>query len=150
MLITSLRRMRAVTVLSTTTVRTRSPRSAVSPPVLMMPTPESRIVCNTSSVPLMSALSTSPGMRLLFLPMVDESRMFSVQPMHSRSSVFMMTESCAMPRHTLRSPVSFQYMYARLLLVPAPSACMHVHHSGSPAMSGTTLQKAFGKRPLST
>mmetsp|Transcript_12960 Transcript_12960/g.33219 ORF Transcript_12960/g.33219 Transcript_12960/m.33219 type:complete len:203 (+) Transcript_12960:410-1018(+) len=150
LLSTSLRRMRAVTVLSTTTVRTKSPISAVSPPVLMMPTPESRIVCSTSSVPEISALSTSPGITVLFRPIVDESRMLSTQPIHRRSSVFIMTESCAIPRHTLRSPVSFQYMYARLLLVPAPSACMHVHHSGSPAISGTTLQKARGKRPLST
>ena len=124
--------------------------SAVSPPVLMMPTPASRRVCSTCSVPAISALSTSPGMTFLFRPIVEESRMLSTQPMHRRSSMFMMTESCAIPRHTLRSPVSFQYIYARLLLVPAPSACMHVHHSGSPAMSGTTLQKARGKRPLST
>ena len=148
--ITSFRGMRAVTVLSTTTVRTRSPRSAVSPPVLMMPTPESRSVCSTSSVPPMSAASTSAGIFDLLRPMVEESRMSSTHPMQSRSSVFIITESCAMPRHTLRSPVSFQYMYARLLFVPAPSACMHVHHSGSPAMSGTTLQNAFGYSPLST
>ena len=107
---TSLRGIRAVTVLSTTTVLTRSPRSAVSPPVLMMPTPDSRSVRSTSSVPPMRAFSTSPGIFALLRPMVDESRMSSTQPMQSRSSVFITTESCAMPRHTLRSPVSFQYM----------------------------------------
>ena len=61
--------------------------------------------------------------------MVEERRMFSTQPMQRRSSVFMMTASWAMPRHTLRSPVSFQYMYAREDLVPAPSACMQVQYA---------------------
>ena len=151
LLITSLLRMRAVTVESTMTVRTRSPTSAVSPPVLMMPTPFARIVDSTSSVPPMSAFSTSPGMSDLFRPMVDESKMLSTHPMHSKSSVFMMTASCAMPRHTDRSPVSFQYMYAREDFVPAPSACMHVQKSSSPvSRSGTTLQNALGNKPLST
>ena len=143
--------MRAVTVESTMTVRTRSPTSAVSPPVEMIPTPLSLMVARTSSVPEMSALSTSPGMRDLLRPMVEERRMFSTQPMQRRSSVFMMTASWAMPRHTLRSPVSFQYMYAREDLVPAPSACMQVQYASSPVRrSGTTLQKALGKSPLST
>ena len=84
-------------------------------------------------------------------PMVEERRMLSTQPMQRRSSVFMMTASCAIPRQTERSPVSFQYMYASEDLVPAPSACMHVQYSSSPVRrSGTTLQKALGKRPLST
>mmetsp|Transcript_1915 Transcript_1915/g.4337 ORF Transcript_1915/g.4337 Transcript_1915/m.4337 type:complete len:358 (-) Transcript_1915:34-1107(-) len=151
LLMTSERFMRDVTVESTMTVRTRSPTSAVSPPVLMIPTPYSRMVASTSSVPLISAFSTSPGMSALLRPMVEDSRMLSTQPMHSRSSVFMITASCAMPRHTLRSPVSFQYMYARDDLVPAPSACMHAQYSGSPvSTSGTTLQNALGKSPLST
>jgi len=48
-------------------------------------------------------------------------------------------------------PVSLQYMYARLDLVPAPSACMQVQYSGSPPrVSGTTLQNAWGNSPLST
>ena len=84
-------------------------------------------------------------------PIVDDSRMLSTHPMHRRSSVFMMTASCAIPLHTLRSPVSFQYMYASEDFVPAPSACMHAQYSSSPVRrSGTTLQNAFGKSPLST
>ena len=41
-------------------------------------------------------------------------------------------------------------MYARELLVPAPSACITIQYSLFPVKkSGTILQKAFGKRPLS-
>lgn len=218
--------MRATTVLSTTTVRTRSPRSAVSPPVDMTDRPFSRSVESTwegaragraeralwvflrhgratgggatraraSSVPEMSAVRTSPGMRPLLRPMVDERRIcargqrllsrarhaaalakiqlssgesephtltasqvnrrahaavvtgrggaepaaawtssrgpqrrargaagrragWSTAPTQRRSSMFMMMASWAMPRHTDRSPVSRQYMYARELLV---------------------------------
>ena len=50
------------------------------------------------------------------IPIVEESKMSSTQPMHSRSSVFITTESCAMPRHTLRSPVSFQYLLRPAIL----------------------------------
>ena len=41
--------MRDATVESTMTVRTRSPTSAVSPPVEVMPTPYCRMVSSTSS-----------------------------------------------------------------------------------------------------
>eukprot|EP00976_Prorocentrum_cordatum_P083967 1185455-Prorocentrum_minimum.AAC.1 len=75
----------------------------------------------------MRAPSTSPGMRFLLRPMVEEMSTLSTAPTQSRSSVFMMIASCAMPLHTETSPVSFQYMYARDDLVPAPS----VHHWNS-------------------
>ena len=58
----------------------------------------------------MIAAMTSPGISRLFRPMVDERMMSSVAPIHSRSSVFITTASCAIPFHTLRSPVSRQYM----------------------------------------
>ena len=76
--------------------------------------------------------------------------MLSTAPTQSRSSVFMIRASCAMPFHTPRSPVSFQYIYANDDFVPAPSACMMLQYSGSPPkMSGMILQKAWGNRPLS-
>ena len=107
---TSLRFMRQVTVESTMMVRTRSPTSAVSPPVGQMPIPISRSSASSSSVPLMMALMTSPGMSILLRPMVELTRMLSTAPTQRRSSVFITMASCAMPFHTLRSPVSFQYM----------------------------------------
>ena len=85
--------MRQVTVLSTITVLTRSPTSAVSPPVDMMLTPRAFISSMNSCVPLMMAAITSPGIRFLLRPMVDDSRMLSVAPTHSRSSMFITTES---------------------------------------------------------
>jgi hypothetical protein len=51
---------------------------------------------------------TSPGIKFLFLPMVEDTRMLVVAPTQSRSSVFMMIASCAIPFQTLKSPVSFQ------------------------------------------
>ena len=102
--------MRAVTVLSTMMVRTRSPTSAVSPPVSTMSTPMSRIVWQNSSVPPMTAEMTSPGTSCLLRPMVEESSMWSTAPMQSRSSVFITMASMAMPFQTERSPVSRQYM----------------------------------------
>ena len=45
-----------------------------------------------------------------FTPMVEETRMLSTAPTQSRSSVFMMSASCAMPFQTPRSLVSRQYM----------------------------------------
>ena len=104
-----------------------------------------------SSVPSITALITSPGMRFLLRPMVEERRMLSVAPTQRRSSRFMTTASWAIPFQTEMSPVSFQYTYASDDFVPAPSACMILQYSGSPpSMSGTILQKAPGKRPLST
>ena len=125
----------AHTVESTTTVLTKSPRSAVSPPVLVIPTPHSRIVFNTSSVPSIRFVKTSPVINPLFLPMVDDNNISSAHPMHNKSSVFITTESCAMPLHTFKSPVSFQYAYASDDFVPAPSAWTHVQYSGSIAIS---------------
>ena len=46
-----------------------------------------------SSVPLMMAEITSPGIRFLFLPMVDESKMLSTAPTQRRSSMFMIKAS---------------------------------------------------------
>ena len=142
--------MRQVTVESTMMVRTRSPTSAVSPPVAYTPTPILRRSSKSSSVPLMMAEITSPGTSILFLPMVLDTRMLSTAPTQSRSSVFITMASCATPFHTLKSPVSFQYIYASDDFVPAPSACMMLQYSGSPPrMSGIILQKACGYRPLS-
>mmetsp|Transcript_1133 Transcript_1133/g.3216 ORF Transcript_1133/g.3216 Transcript_1133/m.3216 type:complete len:228 (-) Transcript_1133:257-940(-) len=149
LLMTASRRMRATTVLSTTTVLTRSPRSAVSPPVDTMLTPFARSDARHCSVPAMSSESTSPEIRFLLRPMVEDRRMLSVAPTHARSSTFMITASCAIPRQTERSPVVFQYRYASEDLVPAPSACITMQYSGSPLKwSGTILQNARGKRPL--
>ncbi len=132
-------------------VRTRSPTSAVSPPVAYTPTPISRSSASSSSVPFIMAEITSPGISILFLPIVEDTNMLSVAPTHNRSSIFIMRASCAIPFHTLRSPVSRQYVYANEDLVPAPSACIILHQSGSPpSISGIILQKAFGYRPLST
>ncbi len=107
--IMSLRRARAHTVLSTMMVRTRSPTSAVSPPVRVMSTPYERIFSTNICEPSITAAITSPGMRVLLRPMVEESIMSEVMPTHSRSSVFITMASCAMPCQTLISPVSFQY-----------------------------------------
>src|SRR5690606_22954986 len=71
-------------------------------------------------------------------------------PTHNKSSKFMMMASCAIPFHTEISPVSFQYTYAKEDFVPAPSACMILHHCSSPpSISGMILQKACGYKPLS-
>jgi hypothetical protein len=61
---------------------------------------------------------TSLGMRPLLRPMVLDRRMFSVTPAQSKSSRFMTSASWAMPFQTLKSPVFFQYMYAKDDLVP--------------------------------
>ena len=142
---TSERLILHVTVESTIIVRTRSPTSAVSPPVGYMPTPISRSSCSSSSVPFMIADITSPGISILLRPIVLETRILSTAPTQRRSSVFMTIASCAMPFHTLRSPVSFQYIYARDDFVPAPSACIILQYSGSPPkISGIILQNAMG------
>ena len=62
----------------------------------------------SSFVPFIMAEITSPGIRFLLRPMVDESKIGPVEPTHKRSSMFMIMASCAMPFHTDRSPVSFQ------------------------------------------
>ena len=150
LLITSERFMRQVTVESTIIVRTRSPTSAVSPPVAYTPTPISRSSASSSSVPLMIAEITSPGTNSLLRPIVEETKILSTAPTQSRSSIFMIRASWAIPFHTERSPVSFQYIYAKDDLVPAPSACIILQYSGSPPkISGMILQNAFGKIPLS-
>mmetsp|Transcript_42414 Transcript_42414/g.128184 ORF Transcript_42414/g.128184 Transcript_42414/m.128184 type:complete len:316 (+) Transcript_42414:735-1682(+) len=142
--------MRAVTVESTMIVRTRSPTSAVSPPVRTRPTPCSRNSCTNSSVPWITDAMTSLGIKFLFLPMVEDKRILSTTPTHNKSSKFITMASCAIPFQTLKSPVFFQYMYASDDFVPAPSACMTIAIFSSPhKVSGTTLQKALGKRPLS-
>ena len=62
----------------------------------------------------------------------------------------MIRASWAIPFQTERSPVSFQYIYAKELFVPAPSACIMIQWSSLPVKkSGTILQNAFGKSPLS-
>mmetsp|Transcript_28990 Transcript_28990/g.73217 ORF Transcript_28990/g.73217 Transcript_28990/m.73217 type:complete len:215 (+) Transcript_28990:1874-2518(+) len=145
---TSERRIRVVTVESTITVRTRSPTSAVSPPVDTICTPICRSSFSTCSVPSMIALTTDPGMTFLFRPSVLDNMMLSTTPTHKRSSKFITIASWATPFHTDKSPVRFQYIYAREALVPAPSACITMQWCGLQEMSsGTILQKAFGNKP---
>ena len=65
--------------------------------------------CSTnSSVPLIMAPNTSPGINRLFLPIVDESKILDTAPTHSKSSIFIINASCAIPFQTDKSPVSFQ------------------------------------------
>ena len=112
--------------------------------------PISRIEASSSSVPLIMADITSPGTSILFLPIVLETKILSTAPTQSKSSVFIINASCAIPFQTLKSPVSFQYVYAKDDLVPAPSACIMLQYSGfPPRMSGIILQKACGNIPLS-
>ena len=99
-----------MTVESTIIVLTKSPTSAVSPPVLCILTPHFLSSSNKSSVPSIIAEITSPGIWFLFLPMVEESKIFSVTPTQSKSSIFMIKASWAIPLQTERSPVSFQYI----------------------------------------
>ena len=62
--------------------------------------------------------------------------------------MFMTMLSCAMPRNTDASPVSFHQRYASRALVPEPSECVTTHLAGSPVRpSDTILQKACGKSP---
>ncbi|MNY14623.1 hypothetical protein D3C86_1478080 [compost metagenome] len=77
-----------------------------------------------SSVPLIMAEITSAGIKFLFLPIVEESKILSVAPTHNKSSIFMIKASWAIPFQTEISPVSFQYIYAKDDFVPAPSACI--------------------------
>ena len=58
----------------------------------------------------MISLITSPGIKCLLRPMVLETKMGPVHPTQSKSSTFMINASWAMPLHTPKSPVSFQYM----------------------------------------
>ena len=142
--------MRQVTVLSTIIVRTRSPTSAVSPPVGYIFTPSDDNSSQRSFVPCIMAEITSPGINILLRPIVDDNKILSVAPTHSRSSIFIINASCAIPFQTDRSPVSFQYIYANEDFVPAPSACMILQYSASPPnISGIILQKALGNIPLS-
>ena len=108
--ITSVRFILAVTVESTMIVFTKSPTSAVSPPVECMVTPNFFNSSINSSVPFIIADNTSPGILLLFLPMVDDSIILSVAPTQSKSSIFMINASWAIPFQTDKSPVSFQYI----------------------------------------
>ena len=62
------------------------------------------------SVPFIIAEMISPGISSLFRPIVEETRMLSVAPTQSKSSIFMIRASWAIPFHTDKSPVSFQYM----------------------------------------
>ena len=124
MSITSERFKRAVTVESTMIVLTKSPTSAVSPPVECIVTPKPFKSSINSSVPFIIADKTSPGILLLLRPIVEDNIILSVAPTHKRSSIFIINASCAMPFQTEISPVSFQYIYAKEDFVPAPSACM--------------------------
>ncbi|CAI8159463.1 MAG: Uncharacterised protein [Polaribacter sp. SA4-10] len=122
--ITSERFSLAVTVESTIIVRTKSPTSAVSPPVewIVIPKPLKSFI--NSSVPFIITDNTSPGILLLLRPIVEDNMILSVAPTHNKSSIFIIKASCAIPFHTEISPVSFQYMYAKEDFVPAPSACI--------------------------
>ena len=73
---------------STIIVRTRSPTSAVSPPVERISTPKPLKSESSSSVPFIIAEITSPGTRFLFLPIVEDSKILSVAPTHNKSSIF--------------------------------------------------------------
>ena len=54
--------------------------------------------------------TTSRGRTIRFLwDDVEENKKLSYTPTQSKSSIFMAIASCAIPFHTLRSPVSFQY-----------------------------------------
>ena len=99
-----------VTVESTITVLTKSPTSAVSPPVKVKFIP---IVFNSSInsfVPLIIAVKTSEGINLLLRPIVEDTNMFPTAPTHNKSSRFMTSASCAIPFQTDKSPVLFQYI----------------------------------------
>ena len=121
-------------VLSTITVLTRSPTSAVSPPERCILIFSFFNFSTNSFVPLIIDEITLPSTRFLFLPIVDEIIKLSTAPTQIKSSKFITKESCAIPFQTERSPVSFQYMYARELLVPAPSACITIQCSSDPEM----------------
>ena len=71
---------------------------------------------------------------LIKIKIVDEIIKLSTAPTQIKSSKFITKESCAIPFQTERSPVSFQYIYARELLVPAPSACITIQCSSDPEM----------------
>ena len=78
----------AITVESTIIVLTRSPTSAVSPPVLKIFTPYCLYSLISFSVPFIIEEITSPEINFLFLPMVEEYIMLLVAPTHIRSSIF--------------------------------------------------------------
>ena len=75
------------------TVRTKSPTSAVSPPVEKIEIPLSRRFCKTSSVPFIIADRTSAGIKFLFRPIVEDNKIFSIAPTQIKSSKFIITAS---------------------------------------------------------
>src|SRR5690625_6409118 len=82
--------------------------------------------------------------------MVDETTILSSAPTQAISSIFITRASCAIPLQTEASPVSLYHRYARLVLVPAVSACLLLQYGSSPSIkSGKILQNAFGYNPLS-
>ena len=78
----------ATSVESTMIVLTKSPTSAVSPPVAWISMPCSRMLWQNISDPSIKEEITSPGIRFLFLPMVLDNKNGPVNPAHSKSSVF--------------------------------------------------------------
>jgi hypothetical protein len=90
---TSVLFIRAITVESTIIVLTKSPTSAVSPPVEIIFMPNFLYSINSSSVPLIISESTSPLIKDLFLPIVEESIILSTEPTHNKSSIFMIKAS---------------------------------------------------------
>ena len=74
-------------------VFTKSPTSAVSPPAEVIFIPNWFKFDITSSFPLIIFSIISPGISVLFLPIVDETTMFFVAPTHIKSSIFIIKES---------------------------------------------------------
>ena len=99
----------AITVLSTIIVFVISPTSAVSPPAEYILILCSFNIVITSLLPLMISEIISPGIKCLFLPIIDDITILLVAPTHIKSSIFIISASCAIPFQTLISPVSFQY-----------------------------------------
>ena len=86
-----------------------SPTSAVSPPeddILISFSLRSEII---SLFPSIISEMTSPGIRCLFLPIVDDITKLSVTPTAIKSSIFIINASWAIPLQTDISFVSFQY-----------------------------------------
>ena len=81
------------TVESTIIVLTKSPTSAVSPPEDTTFIPYVFRLLITSSFPSIICLIISPGINFLFLPIVEETTIFSVAPTHIKSSIFIINES---------------------------------------------------------
>ena len=81
------------TVESTIIVLTKSPTSAVSPPVEKILTPNFLYSSSNSSVPLIISDRTLPLILDLLRPIVDDNIILSSRPTHSKSSKFIISAS---------------------------------------------------------